>query len=107
MYRVCAYRVVNMQLLVDELDGEYQNDTAYRTYYNSTCRRNHIASGSDADKSGENTVQRERNDGLPYLIQQVNMVAKPPTAAARLVVRNRERLPRGLLRQRLQVVNLG
>ena len=28
------------------------------------------------------------NDGLPYLIQDVNMVPKPPQTAAKLVVRN-------------------
>ena len=41
-----------------------------------------------ATKPAKIPLRVSENEGLPYLIQDVNMVAIPPAAAARLVVRN-------------------
>ena len=57
--RACAGRVVNMELLVDEGDREWKDDTADSTDGYCTGRRDSIAACGDAYQAGKDTVQRQ------------------------------------------------
>ena len=67
VYGRCAYRVVDMQLVVDEFDGENEDAAAEQTYDCSAPRRHHVASCGDAYESGQHAVEGQRKRGLTVL----------------------------------------
>ena len=63
----CAYRVVDVQSVVDELDGKDEHRSADEADDDSTYRRDDVATGGDAHKTCQNTVQSQRERGLLVL----------------------------------------
>ena len=59
VYRRSTYRVVNVKLVVDELNGEHQHDTTNETNDNSTNRRNEVATSGDTHETCQDTVEGE------------------------------------------------
>ena len=60
MYGRSTHRVVDVQTMVDELDGEDKHDAADESDDDGSCRRNEITASSDAYKSGQHTVESQR-----------------------------------------------
>ena len=57
--RACAYWVVDVQTVVDELDGEYQYRTANKADDDGSQRRDEVATGCDANKARQHSVQSQ------------------------------------------------
>ena len=62
--RTCTHRVVYVELGVDEFYREYENHTANQAYHDGSERRNEVAAGCNAHKTGEHAVEHERERGF-------------------------------------------
>ena len=56
----CTYGVVDMQTVVDKLNGEYENDTTYQTDDDGTQRTYKVATSRNAYQSSQHTIERQR-----------------------------------------------
>ena len=60
MYRRSTHRVVDVQTMVDELDGEDKHDAADESDDDGSDRRDKVTTRRDAYKSGQHTVESQR-----------------------------------------------
>lgn len=59
MNGTCANRVVDVQAMVDELDGEDQYCSADKTDYDGSQRRDEVTTGCNAYKARQHAVQSQ------------------------------------------------
>ena len=59
MYGAGTDRVIDMQHMVDELDGKDQNRSADKAYDDCSNRRDEVATGRNAHKTSQYAVQRQ------------------------------------------------
>ena len=59
VYRACTHGIVDVEHVVNELNGEDQDCTTDKTDDDSTHRRNQVATGCDTHKTCQHAVQRQ------------------------------------------------